>query len=234
MITFKSAKYQYKLLVMQWCFWGGWVILWNIYSVKNCVLSYCCVCDRQSAWWMKWEHQTFSLRELSWKHFQYQVKYEIWNMMLKIKLEVSCAVLCLVTQSCLILFDRMDCSPSGSSGHGILQTRILEWIAMPPHPPGDLPNLGIKPRFPILQVILYCLSHQGNPRILEWIAYPFSRVSSQPRNQTGVSCIASRCFTKLGGKPQKYHNETIRKETWKHVFLFIEVSLHIKTDFFCF
>ena len=37
-------------------------------------------------------------------------------------------VLCLVTQSCLTLCDPMDCSPPGSSVHGILQSRILEWI----------------------------------------------------------------------------------------------------------
>ena len=36
--------------------------------------------------------------------------------------------------------------------------------------------------------ILYHLRHQGSPRILEWVAYPFSRRSSQPRNQPGVSC----------------------------------------------
>jgi len=43
--------------------------------------------------------------------------------------------------------------------------------------------------------ILYQLSHKGNPRILECVAYPFSRGSSWPRNQTGVSCIAGRFFT---------------------------------------
>ena len=32
-------------------------------------------------------------------------------------------------------------------------------------------------------------------RILEWVAFPFSRGSSQPRNQTGISCIAGRFFT---------------------------------------
>ena len=41
----------------------------------------------------------------------------------------------------------------------------------------------------------YHLSHQGSPRILEWVAYPFSRGSSLPRNQTGVSCISGRFFT---------------------------------------
>ena len=34
-----------------------------------------------------------------------------------------------------------------------------------------------------------------NTRILEWVAYPFSRGSSQPRNWTGVSCIVGRFFT---------------------------------------
>ena len=33
-------------------------------------------------------------------------------------------------QSCLTIFDLMDCSLAGSSVHGILQTRILEWIAI--------------------------------------------------------------------------------------------------------
>ena len=37
----------------------------------------------------------------------------------------------LVTQSCPTLCDPMDCSLLGSSVHGILQARILEWVAMP-------------------------------------------------------------------------------------------------------
>ena len=37
----------------------------------------------------------------------------------------------LVSQSCPTLCDPMDCSPPGSSVHGILQARILEWITMP-------------------------------------------------------------------------------------------------------
>ena len=39
--------------------------------------------------------------------------------------------------------DPMDCNLPSSSVHGILQARILEWVAMPP--PGDLPNPGIEP-----------------------------------------------------------------------------------------
>ena len=37
----------------------------------------------------------------------------------------------LVSQSCLTLCDPMDCSPIGPSVHGILQARILEWVAIP-------------------------------------------------------------------------------------------------------
>ena len=40
-------------------------------------------------------------------------------------------VLCLVAQLCLMLCDPRDCSPPGSSVHGIYQARILEWVVMP-------------------------------------------------------------------------------------------------------
>ena len=46
-------------------------------------------------------------------------------------------------QSCPSLCNPVDCRPPGSSVHGILQARILEWVAMPP--PGDLPDPTIKP-----------------------------------------------------------------------------------------
>ena len=46
-------------------------------------------------------------------------------------------------QLCPTLCDPVDCSQPGSSVHGILQARILEWGACPP--PGDLPDSGIEP-----------------------------------------------------------------------------------------
>ena len=61
-----------------------------------------------------------------------------------------------VSQSCLALCNPMDCSSPGSSVHGSLQTRILEWVAI-----------------------------------------PFSRGISQPRDRTWVSCIASRILYHL-------------------------------------
>ena len=55
----------------------------------------------------------------------------------------------LVSQLCLTLCNPMDCSPPGCSVHGILQTRILEWVVF--FSPGDLPDPGIKPWSPTLQ-----------------------------------------------------------------------------------
>ena len=40
------------------------------------------------------------------------------------------ACVCLCAQSCPTLCDPVDCSPQGSSVHGILQARILEWVAI--------------------------------------------------------------------------------------------------------
>ena len=60
---------------------------------------------------------------------------------------------------------------------------------------GIFPTQGSNPGLPNCRRILYQLSHKGSPRILEWVAYPFSSGSSWPRNQTGVSCIAGGFFT---------------------------------------
>ena len=55
---------------------------------------------------------------------------------------------CSVAQSCPTLCDPMDCSPLGSSVHGILQARILEWLPFT-SPGTDLPNPGIEPVSPM-------------------------------------------------------------------------------------
>ena len=83
---------------------------------------------------------------------------------------------------CLTLCDSLDYSPTGSSVH---------WDF-----PGKNTGVGchalLQGTFPIQESngglllwrqILHHLNHQGSPRILAWVAYPFSRGSSQPRNQ---------------------------------------------------
>ena len=60
---------------------------------------------------------------------------------------------------------------------------------------GIFPIQGSNPGLPHCRWILYQLSHEGSPRILEWVAYSFCRGSSQPTNRTGISCIAGGFFT---------------------------------------
>ena len=61
--------------------------------------------------------------------------------------------------------------------------------------PGIFPPQGLNSGHPHCRQILYQLSHKGSPRKLEWVAYPFSSRSPQPKNWTGVSCIAGRFLT---------------------------------------
>jgi len=74
-------------------------------------------------------------------------------------------VLCLVAQSCLTLWDFINCSPSVSSVHGNYSDKN-NWSGLPCCPPGDLPNPGIKPRSPALQVKSLVSEPPGKPLFL--------------------------------------------------------------------
>ena len=122
----------------------------------------------------------------------------IWNVHYKMSImwEVK------VTQSCLTLCDPMDCTV-----HGILQARILEWVA-----------------------------------------FPFSRGSSQPRDQTQVSHIAGGFFT-IWATREVYKMiistkllTTMKKKIRSGLFIFQQASIKwkgktclikIKTHFDC-
>ena len=69
-------------------------------------------------------------------------------------------------------------SPGKPKNTGVGSLSLLQHI---------FPTQGSNPGLPHCRQIFYQLSHKGGPRILEWIAYPFSSISSQPRNRTGVS-----------------------------------------------
>ena len=68
-----------------------------------------------------------------------------------------------VTLSCPILCDPMDCSPPGSSVHGVLQARILVWVAIPFS--RGLPAPGIEPGSPALQAASLL---SAAPQAAEW------------------------------------------------------------------
>jgi len=74
---------------------------------------------------------------------------------------------------------------------------------------GIFPNQGSNQGLLHCRWILYQLSHKRSPRILEWVAYPFSRGYLQPRNQTKVSCIAGGFFTNYQGSPSQIRALTI-------------------------
>ena len=65
-------------------------------------------------------------------------------------------------QSCPTLSNPMDCSPPGSSVHGIFQARVLEWGAIPSS--RDLPHPGIKPGSSTLQVGSLPCKPPGKPK----------------------------------------------------------------------
>ena len=93
-------------------------------------------------------------------------------------------------------------SPGQNTGVGSLS--LLQGIFL---------TLGSNPGLPYCRQVLYQLSHKGSPRILEWVAYPFSSRSSQPRNQTGVSCIVGRFFINWAMREAQVRWRTMR-ETW--------------------
>ena len=131
-----------------------------------------------------------------------------------------CAVL---SPSVVSVYDPMDCSPPGSSVHGDSPGKNTGVGCHAPFQ-GIFPTQGSNPGLSHSRQILYHLSHQGSPRILEWVAYHFSRGSSRPRNQTGVSCIA-------GGMNEYYYRDlTGNKNIWDNSFYvgWIYVTLYVR------
>ena len=127
-------------------------------------------------------------------------------------LSFGCAVLSRSVMSTLC--NPIDCSPPGSSVHGDSPGKntgvgchaLLQGI----FPTRDQTQVScIVDRF-------FTTSHLGNPRIWKWVAYPFSRGSSQSRNQTRVSCIAGRFFTSWATREALSWALFSRRALWKN------------------
>ena len=100
----------------------------------------------------------------------------------------------LVAQSCPTLCDPVDCSPPGSSVHGDSPGKNTG-VGCHALLQGIFPTQRSNPGLPHCWWILYCLSREGSPKILEWLVYPFFRGTCWPRDQPRVSCIGGRFFT---------------------------------------
>ena len=127
----------------------------------------------------------------------YFLLHILWNMLFSSQdgyvFSLDCAVLSRSVVSNSWLLHGL-CSLPGSSVHGDSPGKNTG-VGCHALPHGILPTQGLNPGLPHCRQILYHLSDQGSPRVLEWEAYLFSRGSSQPRNRTGVSCVAGRFFT---------------------------------------
>ena len=113
--------------------------------------------------------------ELSWKYlwiYKWVVRIftRAWSVNSKTIKQSRYDCVFWVTQWCLTLCNPIDCSPPGSSSHGFLQARILEWVAI-----------------------------------------PFSRGSSQPRDRASVSCIAGEFFTVWATREALYDSRGFQK-----------------------
>ena len=110
---------------------------------------------------------------------------KIWQaiILLRIGIEIIHTVNVKVTQSCptfchpMELYSLWD-SPGWNTGVG--SHSLLREI---------FPTQGLNAGLLHCRQILYQVSHQGSPRILEWVTYPFSSRSSQPMNRTGSPAL---------------------------------------------
>ena len=116
------------------------------------------------------------------------------------------------SESCSVMSDSLWVKHSPGQNIGMGSLSLLQEI---------FPTQGQNPGLLHCRCILYQLSHQGSPRILEWAAYPFSSRSSWPKNRTGVSCITGRLFTSWASKQNLKRKKLIQtnlftKETQTH------------------
>ena len=120
--------------------------------------------------------------------------HRVKRMSKPVESEFFYAMLCLVAQSCPTVCDPLDYSPPGSSVHADSPDKNTEvgWHALLQ---GIFTTQGLNPGLPHCRWILYQPSNKVNPRILMWVAFPFSKVSSWPKDQTQVSPFADRFFT---------------------------------------
>ena len=121
--------------------------------------------DRET-WWAKSQTRLKQLSTHTHTHTHCLTYFTQYDDLFKPSCEGG-IVYVLVTQSYPTLCSPMDCSPTGSSVHGILQARILEWVAIP-FSRGDLPDPGIEPGFPTLQAYALLSGPPGKPYSLNF------------------------------------------------------------------
>ena len=140
-------------------------------ATHSSILAWRIPMDR-GAWWTRVHGVAKSRKGLSDFHFSQQKLTQHFKAITCLVSQFSC----LVSQLCPTLCNPMNCCLSGSSVHrdspgknsGVGCHALLQ---------GIFPIQGSNPGSLHCRWIFYYLSHQGSPRIVEWVAYPFSRGS---------------------------------------------------------
>ena len=95
---------------------------------------------------------------------------------------------------------------------------------------GIFPAQGSNPGLPHCRQILYQLSHQGSPKTLEWVAYPFSRDLPNPGIKPGSPALqADSLPAELQGKPIRigYIPLNITKDGFKRLLYHYRYFMHL-------
>ena len=113
----------------------------------------------------------------------------------------------LVAQSWLTLCDSMNCSPQVSSVHGILQARILEWVAISFSKQGSSPGL-LHGRW-----ILNLLSYQGRPPLTH--AWVFTLGASPCKSHPILLYASPSCFLENSDRPTVFSFKPNLRQWWE-------------------
>ena len=132
-LKFTGALFRMDLFYFDWFgSWGSWS--WTLLQTLGIILFIIVIILSPG---MLYSLKTLNAM-ITVTDFQANVPKEHFLSFLKnnslkfghVSVKLSAAVPCSGTQSCSTLCDPMDCSPSGSSVHGILQARIMEWVVI--------------------------------------------------------------------------------------------------------
>ena len=122
-ISFFSSTHVRLLLLFL-----SWSRFWLFCATVDCSLPGSSVHGISQTWILEWVAISFS-RVSSWPRDWTQVSHVV-DRCFTIWATRVCTHTLLVAQSCPTLCNPMDCSPPGSTVHGILQARILGWVAI--------------------------------------------------------------------------------------------------------
>jgi len=165
-----------------------------------------------------WEQNCGGSESIPWDEWE----RDLWMLIFQKGRQLG--MLCLVAQllsDSLTLGNCMDCSPPSSSVHEDSPSKNTG-VGSHASFQGIFPTQGSNPGLLHCRQIIYNLSHQGSPRILEWVAYPFSG------NLSRVSYIAGGFFTNWATR--EAHIQVLAFWYWKEMICANHIENQVKNQ----